>query len=466
MELREFAERVLFAKTLEEKIQCPGVFVFNPFAEGYIAQGRAFTPRKHQTMLADDLANLPQFLCRQDDIVLLPRRPSIEFLSAIKHAGYALPEFVELDARSNSPPQSFRDRRIGSLRPWAWGPDSLELLEPFSENLTGEARTPGQCYNDGVGQLYSKAWSAGLLGNILADWAKESWICTDAEVGQPVDTLEDALAAVEIIRCRGHHRVVVKECLGLAGANSLRLWEPEILPRQLRWIQSALERDRQLIVEPWLERELDFSVQLEMVSEGLGVCGYTGLINNARGQFQANWAAQNYARRPPAKVLDLFRMAPAFPEKLQHLYYEIFRQLELELNRVGYLGPIGIDAFVYRTPQGDRRLKPIVEINPRYTMGRLTVELMKQAAQGSCGMFRLLNRVAVQAEGFDDFTAYAQFLSRTAPVCLEGARAPRIRRGALCLNEPCRAQVCLAVFQVADTLKEMIPPGERISGAR
>src|SRR6185503_6463205 len=52
----------------------PGVFVFNPFAEGFIAQGKAFTPVKHQAALARDLANLPQFLCRRDDIVLVPRR--------------------------------------------------------------------------------------------------------------------------------------------------------------------------------------------------------------------------------------------------------------------------------------------------------------------------------------------------------------------------------------------------------
>ena len=57
----------------------PGVFVFNPFAEGYIAHGKAFTPVKHQAMLADDLANLPQFLCRADDIVLLAKRPSVAF---------------------------------------------------------------------------------------------------------------------------------------------------------------------------------------------------------------------------------------------------------------------------------------------------------------------------------------------------------------------------------------------------
>src|SRR5512143_3104186 len=75
--------------------RAPSVFVFNPFAEGYIAQGKAFTPVKHQAMLAYDLANLPQFLCRPGDIVLLPKGPSVGFLNGLKQAGFSLPEFVE-----------------------------------------------------------------------------------------------------------------------------------------------------------------------------------------------------------------------------------------------------------------------------------------------------------------------------------------------------------------------------------
>ncbi len=56
-----------------------------------------------------------------------------------------------------------------------------------------------------------------------------------------VDTLEDALGAIAAIRCRGHHRVVVKEAHGLAGHNAIRLWEPEMLPAQRQWLAHALE---------------------------------------------------------------------------------------------------------------------------------------------------------------------------------------------------------------------------------
>jgi hypothetical protein len=453
----------------QSKGRTPRVFVFNPFAEGHIAHGKSFTPGKHQTMLASDLANLPQFLCRSDDIVLVAKRPSVEFLSAVKQAGFPLPEFVELKDGRIDPASNLCQRKIGSLRPWAWGPDSLELLEPLLAQVTGEAHTANQRFNEGIARLYSKAWSADFLRTVLArsrrgdkthppgvesqslpaPAAAEPWLCTEDEAGVAVDTLEGALEAIAAIRRRGHHRVVAKEAHGLAGHNAIRLWEPELLAAQQQWLAHALQNGRQLVVEPWLERELDFSIQLEMGPRSLRLCGYTGLINDRKGQFQANWAAANCDRRMPANVAALFHEPADISGRLQRLYGDILSLLEAELQRAGFVGPVSMDAFVYRTPQGGCRLKPVVEINPRYTMGRLTLELMKQTYPGSCGLFRLVSRAQARVEGFADFAGYAGSLSERFPLRLEGEPVPKIREGVLCLNDPAEAQVCLATFQVS-----------------
>ena len=477
MEQRDSAGQILFTTTLEEELQCPNVvtddrpeapnrapsvYVFNPFAEAHIARGLSFTPTKHQALLARDLANLPQFLGRQDDIVLLPRRPSVEFLRSLQQAGFPLPEFVELDAPSPAPSRgaaptgmaSHAHRPLGRLRPWAWGPDSVQLLQPLFPNVTGEDRLPAQRFHDGLAQLYSKAWSAEILRQFLAHRREPDdalWLCSEDEVGVPVSTLADAEQAIQAIRRRGHHKIVVKEALGLAGHNSLRLWEPAVSDAQRRWMDHALQDGRLLVIEPWLERALDFSVQLEMGPHGLQLCGCTGLINDLRGQFQANTADAHHPRRLPAPVLALLREPAGLAPRLQRLYADLCARLEAELRRAGHAGPVSLDAFIYRTPSGPCRLKPVVEINPRYTMGRLTVELMKQTSPGSSGTFRLVSRAMAQAEGGADFPAYAAALRARAPLRLDGAPASRIREGALCLNDPAQAQVCLAVFQVSRT---------------
>ena len=213
-------------------------------------------------------------------------------------------------------------------------------------------------------------------------------------------------------------------------------------------MEQALEGGRRLIIEPWLERELDFSIQLEMGRSGLKVRGYTGLVNDRRGQFLANWAPPDYFRRIPTAVTSLFSEPVDFPVQLQRFYDGVFSLLDEDLRRLRYIGPLGIDAFVYRASNGRCRVKPIVEINPRYTMGRLTVELMKHTAPGCFGLFRLNTLPVLRAKGFSSFEVYAQHLTTSAPIRLEGEPVPKIGQGALCLNDPARAQVCLATFEV------------------
>ena len=441
----------------------PSVFIFNPFAEGRMAEGKTFNPTKHQAQLARDLENLPQFLCRQDDLVLVNQKPSVEFLSGVKQAGFALPEFVEIKDAGD-----LQKRKLGSLRPWAWGPDSFELLQPLFASVTGEERADEDRFNPGLAQLYSKAWSADFLRKILPAKSEIGnrkseihWLCTENEVGVAANSLDEVLATIQKIRVRGHHKIVVKEALGLAGSNAMRLFEPEILETHRRWLANAFQRKHQLVVEPWLERELDFSIQLEMSAQGLKLCGFTGLLNDAKGQFQGNFAESHHHKRIPARVISRFPEAADTSGRLLRFYEEIFARLKAELRAVNFVGPVGIDAFVYRDATGVTRLKPVVEINPRYTMGRVLVELMKQTSQGSCGTFRLVNHATLRAEGFENFHGYARSLAENFPLQLEGEPFSKIREGALCLNDPAQAQVCLAVFQVGRTPDALTPPASR-----
>ena len=454
----------------QSKGRTPSVYVFNAFTEGRLAEGKKFNPTKPQAQLARDLENLPQFLCRQDDIVLVTQKPSVEFLSGIKSAGFPLPEFAEVKNVA-----ALRARKLGSLRPWAWGPDSLELLKPLFASVTGEQRADEKRFNEKIARLYSKSWSADFLRKLISCRRRDDesqiskisqrlltssptndWLCSENEIGVAVNSLDEAHVTISKIRARGHHRVVVKASLGVAGSNALRLFEPELLPAQLRWLENAFAHKRELVVEPWLERLSDFSAQLEMTAGGLKLGGYTGLQCDARGQFVANFAEPHHHKRIPAKVVSQFNAAADISGLLLEFYAEIFIALETELRRVDFSGPIGIDAFVYRDANGAAKLKPVVEINPRYTMGRALVELMRQTCQNCHGSFRLVNAAQLRTEGFENFPTFAKSLTEKFPLQLEG-QPPRICAGALCLNDPATAQVCLAVFQVGRTTFDVSP---------
>ncbi len=435
----------------QSKGRTPSVFIFNPFAEGFLAEGKQFNPTKSQAQLADDLQNLPQFLCRQDDLVLTQQKPSVEFLSHIKQAGFPLPEFIALDHVRN-----LQTRKLGQLRPWAWGMDSFELLKPLFKNVTGETRTNEKRFNDGLKPLYSKSWSANFLRKIIPKKNELTRLCSENEIGLAVNSLTEALAAISKIRSRGHHKIIIKAAFGVAGNNAMRLFEPEVLPNQIRWLENAFAQKRELVVEPWLERLTDFSVQLEMSERGLKLCGYTGLLNDARGQFIANFAEPHHHKRIPAQIISRFSEPKDISQRLLDFYGEVFSQLETELRAVDFVGPLGIDAFVYRAANGAVKLKPIVEINPRYTMGRVLVELMRQTHQNTFGTFRLVNTAQLRSEGFEDFPTYAKSLAEKNPIQLAGEPLPRIHRGAICLNDPTTAKVCLAIFRAGKNLESLL----------
>ncbi|HLH54204.1 MAG TPA: DUF455 family protein [Verrucomicrobiae bacterium] len=441
----------------QSKGRTPGVFLFNPFAEGRIALGKAFTPNAYQQQLQNDLENLPQFLCRQDDIVLVTRRPSVSFLSGLKLQGWIVPEFVELKP-GPVVPEALLLRKLGGLRPWAWSPDSLEVLSPLISNVSEGSSRPANYFNGAVAMLYSKKWAAEFLTRFLDEcghgrFAQEKLppLCTNDEGGVAASSVSETQLLIRRIRETGHRSIVIKEAIGLAGHNAIRFLEPELSDRQARWIASAIDKGGELIVEPWLQRVLDFSVQLEMDAEGLKLVGYTGLFNDWKGQFRGNSAEPGWRNRVSVGLQRFFPDSPGIALKVHQLYSKIRLLLEPELEKAGYRGPIGIDAFVYRTAKGQNRLKPIVEINPRYTMGRLTLELMRNVAPGRTGTFRLVNRRQIQNAGFKDFPTWARAEQNRCPAQLRGEPVPKLTEGFVCLTDPGQAKVCLAVLNVATT---------------
>ena len=458
----------------------PGVFVFNPFSpasmEASMRPGSPrFLPTRDQTAFINDLCGLAQFLGRRDDLVLAAKTPSTTHRAALQAAGFPPVEFLELSSGEIPATAALSARKLGALRPWCWGPDSLDLLRDLASHVTGESVALSARFHPGIAELHSKSWGARFLGRFLEQESARSPVplCGVDSAGIAVLCLADAEALIRSIRARGHHRLVVKQDFGFAGAGQLRLWEPELLPAQRRWIQAAFDHGATLVIEPWLERLRDFSVQLERSSNGPGragpsglrVVGFTGLRNDLRGQFQANWADADWNRRVPSGVLDVWKTGSGgrsiAGSDVVALFHRLAVALEPDLAQRGYEGPLGIDAMMYRDAQGVVRLKPLVELNPRYTMGRLTLELMSNVAPGQRGVFRLLTQAMLTRAGFADFPAVAAELAERHPVQLGGQPLRRIQSGVVCLTDPATAKRVLALLEVGPRVDPAQAPWDR-----
>jgi len=226
----------------------------------------------------------------------------------------------------------------------------------------------------------------------------------------------------------------------------LRLMEQTLQEPQRAWIRRQLETPGAILIEPWLDRLLDFSCQFEMEQEGLRRKGFVRMINDARGQYQSSIHSRSATRGWPT---ELARFVHGSSGNRMKLLFEGLRAfLEPRLAEARFRGPIGVDAMIFREPGGTLRLKPVVEINPRYTMGRLLIELMRQAKPGCTGRLDLVNRAALRRLGHDSFASYAAALREQAPPRFHAEGPRRLRGGAVCLNDPAEATQVLAVFSV------------------
>tara|TARA_Y100001934_G_scaffold130763_1_gene158620 strand:+ start:12371 stop:14458 length:2088 start_codon:yes stop_codon:yes gene_type:complete len=432
----------------KSKGRTPSVHLFNPFAESYLARS-GFEPNKQQAALACDLETLPMFFARRDDVVLVNERPRSGFLAELKQVGFEIPEFVELQDGNIPEESDLRARKLSDLRPWAWSPDALKVLEPLFENITRNLPATGDEWEPRFQSLFSKVCTQPILKRVLEEFDSDeltcSRLCTTEQISRTAHSVSQALTEIEAIRQQGHQRVVAKAAFGVAGSNQLRLWEPEITPAQHKWLGRTLA-DECVVIEPWLERALDFSFQFDAEEGQVKKIGLVKMRNDKRGQFQQSIWTPRFAQGLTDDVAGILRDRSR--DLLGELHVALAEILTDLIADTGFQGPMGIDAFVYRQSNGELRIHPVVELNARNTMGRLMIELMRRTAPGRSGKMELVGQAALKNSGCASFEEYAAQLKSEHPLQLRGEPRPKINSGAVCLNDPSKATGCLATLVI------------------
>ena len=122
------------------------------------------------------------------------------------------------------------------------------------------------------------------------------------------------------------------------------------------------------MLEPWLERSLDLSAQLYVdPSEGLLLLGTleqrltpAGVPRGLRGTLDRRGRVTS---------------GSPFDEALREAAVAVAAAARDE----GYFGPCGVDGFVFRGPTGEPELRPVVELNARFTLGTVALGLARRA---------------------------------------------------------------------------------------
>ena len=430
----------------------PSVLWFNPNAERYAAEDPTNELSMERTQLQDDLEILPLFYSRQDDILLMSTPPEKEHLRNIQNSGFTLPEILIHGDQKAAPTIP---RKIGQLQPWSWTPDSLAFFRNTLESLTRPIKLD-TLWNASIRDLFSKKWSAQWGKQMARETEENEWIAPPEVYGEPVTDLETLNTVRDTLKGLGYENVVFKAPFGTAANGNRCILANEILGAStLAWLGKRWKDQGYVIVEPWLDRVFDFSVQLEVETDKARTIAFTRLLNNHRGQFKGVVTASFCQGVDPE--IARFLMEPKEGRPRVYHFYEtlVISRLFSEMCNSGYIGPLGIDAFVYRSPKGTLQLKTIVEINPRMTMGRIGYELSKRNAARSVGLFQILTRSQLSKTDTPTFIDYSRQLMAQYPTFLTKETNPRLVSSSSPLNDPYTAKKFLAVYHVREKLSQL-----------
>jgi hypothetical protein len=137
-------------------------------------------------------------------------------------------------------------------------------------------------------------------------------------------------------------------------------------PPAQAWVEKRFAVGEPLFFEPWLDRLAEAGLQFSLPPSGEPILvGVTPMLADASGVYRGS----------------RFHVDAAV-EVLWMDSIEIGFRVAKRAQSVGYFGPLGIDVMAYRDTQGELRIRPIQDVNARYTMGRLALGLRRLLAPG------------------------------------------------------------------------------------
>ena len=358
--------------------RAPDVYIFNAFTESFIAQPSGFNRPQWGKALEEDLSILPLVFAGQDDLLYMFRDVSVDHLQKLKNMGFELPQIKAIETGEQT--KELTKRAAGHLQPWGWSPEMNKTLAPLIKQNKQKL-----IWRDSFKNLFSKEWSLSL--NKSLNDSDFSWQEEDDSLGDFCSKYEDVIKSIKHFTSLGWGTVCIKTPFGASGRNIIRFHAAEVSGNQEGQIKGLLKKQGGLLVEPWLERVADFSAHYDL-KDKLKFQGITRLLNDEQGQYSASVFGR-YEQGLPEEVLSFLHSQNK--DGLAAFYKNLSPYLEEKLRSHDYRGPIGVDTFVYKGKGGKLYFRPVVEVNFRFTMGRVALELGRKLSPGKCGLFKIFS---------------------------------------------------------------------------
>ena len=335
----------------------PVVHWFNPNAElharGHL-NGNDIKMNRFESAIEKDLEILMAAFSKRDDIVLFRELPSVSHLEKLQASGFDLPDAIGENELGNG--------KLGGFRPWAWSPEASQLFEPFAQQVSKKIKDQ---------------WRAPIPSSWLS---KEIGYLLEKRIGSLEDNRSVCRDVEHALSMISNHSVVYKPGYGCAG-KGFRIAKEKNSELE-KWLSATIKENGFVIAEPWVQRVEDFSVHYHVENGRVDFLGATKVVNDHRGRFRGIDVAPRWS-----KLIDQELTTFLYKEELFGKWYHEIIPEELGSLLDQYNGPASIDAMVWRDSDGKLRLRKVVELNVRMTMGRVALDLQKKMATNKfCGL--------------------------------------------------------------------------------
>lgn len=347
------------------------LWICNPLFEYELSGQREEHLPERLRSYADQMPPLLLSLAKRTDILWLKSRPSQETLRKWKESFGILCEFVvasnvgELVTKLNS-------RKIGNIRSWA----VTESVREAQKTLGAlNCKLPER---EVVKKVASKIWSQNLYKEIYNSLSLSDRYNLWSPVGQVVQSMEELRKFLEREFSKNQYAdFYLKAPYGFSGRNMKPVREADLKAQTFGWAERVLRNQGAILVEPRLKPIVDFSVQLQIREHGVvELLTIQKFRCDNRGQYLGTWVGEI------SDGWDLEQKRFYFGSRDFHGAREVLNEtakvVGKNLFKEGYFGPAGMDAFIYLDHNLAWKLRPIVEVNTRLTMGRICWQLEKK----------------------------------------------------------------------------------------
>lgn len=307
-----------------------------------IANGsRYYMPPANVVRMIRDLAFLPAYMGNPGDLVLVKELPDNEFMfSTYRRLNLSIRCVQEEDTLGEEDLQA---------EPWGWSPN---MCHWFAAKGMGEEWRPEQK------EWYSRKLARKGLNHLLGLIPE-----LDPEI------IPELCFSIDDIESKmGKGSYLVKAPWSSSGKGILVVKKP-IAAKEKEWVQGILKRQEYVMLEKKWEKVQDFAMEFRKGDSGSEFIGWSVFTTGNQGEYKGNLlGTQAY--------LEDILTARVAKEKLEWLKLQLPVMLDTLLPT--YRGCLGVDMMIYTDAHGEYKLQPCLEINLRYNMGILALELSRR----------------------------------------------------------------------------------------